>query len=230
MANNEPQRPAHIPPEVWAIMTGASGAISHHWVPRMILRNFTLQPELEDPEIWCQPIGRGSPRRSRVSAECTIRDHNTTTSDMLPPKAIEGLYGRIEGNAAPVIRKLIGGRSTTEEDRTAMAYLIAVQHVRTPRSRSDRRHVTEQGVRLNLLVEAHKNRADLLQRAQQHLGERDGTKPTPEAVEEFVADVLDDLESGKIGVRAPHDVDAGAGLLGVNSGRYRGPPGLAETM
>jgi hypothetical protein len=130
-------RPPHIPEDLWKILSASEGAVSHHWVPRMLLRNFTQHPDEDDPVIWCQPVDRGAPRRSRIGAECTIRNHNTVDGTELPAKSLEALYARIESDAAPVLRKLIAGSSYDEAERFAMALLIAAQYVRTPRSRTE---------------------------------------------------------------------------------------------
>jgi hypothetical protein len=209
-------RPPHIPEDLWEIMTGSADAISHHWVPRMVLRNFTQHPNDDDPEIWCQPVGGGAPRISRIGAECTIRDHNTLVEAELPPRAIEGLYARIEADAAPVVRKLLEGDAFNEAERFAMAYLIAVQHIRTPRARGEHRYVGEQAATLQMITRASAEREPLRDRARQFLTERDGAAPTDEKVEAWIDESVEALESGKLVVRAPHDMDAGLGLLSVN--------------
>ncbi|GAC1578491.1 MAG: hypothetical protein NVS3B24_10960 [Candidatus Dormibacteria bacterium] len=216
MSDNDPRRPDHISKEVWDIMTSAPEAVSHHWVPRMILRNFTLHPDGQDPEIWCQPVGRGAPRLSRVGAECVIGDHNTLTTGVLPAQAIEGLYGRIESDAAPIVRQLLAGEAFNEDGRRAMSYLIAVQHVRTPRARSEQRFVAEKAATTHALLEAQRQRQSLIEGAREHLARRDGVAPAVDQGEAFVDAAIAGLEQGTVLMRAPHDMDAGLGLLGAN--------------
>ena len=208
-------RPADIPPEVWNIMMGASAATSHHWVPRMVLRNFTLHPPEDDPEIWCQPVGRGAPRRSCVGAECAIRHYNTLEAAKLPPKAIEGFYAYLESAAAEPLRKTLRGEHCDESDRGALARLIAAQYVRTPRARSTLRYVAEKGRTLQLITSASIKREVLRDRARTRLIERDGEEPTEEAVDAFIYDVVNALESGEVRVQASHDLEAGGGLIGL---------------
>lgn len=205
-------RPADIPPEVWDIMMGSAAATSHHWVPRMVLRNFTLHPREDDPEIWCQPVGRGAPRRSRVGAECAIRHYNTIEAAKLPPKAIEGFYAYIESAAAEALRKTLRGEHCDEGDRGPLARLIAAQYVRTPRARSALRYVAEKGRALQLIASASIEREVLRDRARARLTERNGGEPTEEAVDSFIDDVVNALESGEVRVQASHDLEAGGGL------------------
>ncbi|HZU12189.1 MAG TPA: DUF4238 domain-containing protein [Chloroflexota bacterium] len=216
MAKPDPEgRPADIPPEAWDIMKGSAAAASHHWVPRMVLRNFTLHPREDDPEIWCQPVGRGAPRRSRVGAECAIRHHNTLEAATPPPNAIEGVYAYMESAAAEPLRKMLRGEHCDEGDRGALARMIAAQYVRTPRARSAIRYVAEKGRTLQLIASASIEREVLRGRARAQLTERNGEEPTEEAVDAYINDVVNALESGKVRVQASHDLEAGGGLSGL---------------
>jgi Protein of unknown function (DUF4238) len=208
-------RPSDISPEVWDIMMGSAAAASHHWVPRMVLRNFTLHPREDDPEIWRQPVGRGAPRRSCVGAECVIRHYNTLEAAKLPPKAIEGFYAYLESAAGEPLRNMLRGEHCDKSDRGALARLIAAQYVRTPRARSALRYVAEKGRTLQLIASASIEREALRIRARAPLTERDGEEPTDEAVEAFINDVVNALESGEVRVQASHDLEAGGGLSGL---------------
>jgi len=208
-------RPDDISPETWKILTASATATSHHWVPRMVLRNFTEQPGGKDPEIWRQPVRRGAPQRSRVGAECAIRDHNTLESTKLPPKALEGLYAYIESKAGPALRKLLDGTRCDEENRGALALLIAAQYIRMPRTRSVLRHVSEQTATLKLIVNASTERQVWRARARDTLTTPDGETPTGEEIDAFINDIVRRLESGSVRMHAPHDFDAGSGLFGL---------------
>ncbi len=216
MAKSDPVgQPADIAPEVWDIMTGSASAASHHWVPRMVLRNFTLHPREDDPEIWCQPVGREAPRRSRVGAECAIRHHNTLEAAKLPPKAIEGFYAYLESAAAEALRKMLRGEHCNRGDRGALARLIAAQYKRTPRSRSEIRYVAEKTRTLQLSARASTEREAVRARARVQLTERDGEEPTGEAIDAFIDDVVHGLETGALRVKVSHDLEAVAGLSGL---------------
>jgi hypothetical protein len=208
--------PPDIPPNIWQILSGSSQAIAHHWLPRLVLRRFTQHPERDDPVIWVQSVKAGAARASRVSAECVINDHNTLDEPgSLPAWSIEGVYAKLESEAAPVIRKMLAGQLCNAGDRTAMANFIAAQYTRTPRSRSELTYIGEELMTQKLIVELTAKSDALRARTRSLLEARNGTPATQTDVDTFIDEQRALLQGGTYRVRAPHNVDAGIGLLGI---------------
>ena len=205
-----PERPAHIDSETWETLSGSSQAKNHHWVPAMLLRLFSEDSSLGNAVLWRQPAGRGAPRRSTATAtaECTIQFHNTVSAfGGLPPNAIEAIYARIEAEAAPVIRTLAAGNPITPTQRRQMANFIAAQHVRTPRMRAAIRFVGEKAATVQMVVTAQSPVTDRSQ-ARKWLSEHENPHATDAEVDKWFADTADALQSGKVRVQMPHDMEA----------------------
>src|SRR5450759_2025441 len=109
----------------------------HHYVPRMLLRQFSALPDLENPPIWKLPAGRGTPRRSSVDNETVIRDYYKTSVplDGLPFADIEAFLAHLEGLAATAIRQLDFG-DLDETGRLHLTLFLLVMHRRTPLGRT----------------------------------------------------------------------------------------------
>jgi hypothetical protein len=91
------QKAATLEEHVKKVLEQASGSVLHHWVPQFLLRQFTDEPQAENPAIWCMPVDGDQPRLSCVHDECAIKGHNLLVESAdLPKTAIEGLYGYVE--------------------------------------------------------------------------------------------------------------------------------------
>jgi Protein of unknown function (DUF4238) len=114
------QKAATLEEHVKKVLEQACGSLLHHWVPQFLLRQFTDEPQAENPAIWCMPVDGDQPRLSCVHDECAIKGHNLLVESAdLPKTAIEGLYGYVEGLAAPMVRTLLDGGDLDSEERSA---------------------------------------------------------------------------------------------------------------
>jgi hypothetical protein len=107
-----------------------STARAHHFVPRCYLNNFTIANRITVVDLTNGRIFSTNPKN--VAQE---RDFNRIESDELEPDALEKAYGAFEGEVAPILKRLAGGASCSEDDLSYVLNLITLLAIRNPRFR-----------------------------------------------------------------------------------------------
>lgn len=108
-----------------------------HFVPQMLQRRFSSNPDSKNPLIWKLEKETGKIFPSSIRNEMVIGKHTRLEKPApgLHFDSVENLLAELEGAAGLVIDKLMQGTSLTEAERTTMALFVFMQDRRTPRSR-----------------------------------------------------------------------------------------------
>lgn len=73
---------------------------AHHYVPQMILRRFSAEPDQDNPLLWTLEFASGRIRRSSVRNEAAVTDYNRLDdSQGREPGLAERAFGEIEAAA-----------------------------------------------------------------------------------------------------------------------------------
>jgi hypothetical protein len=173
----------------WIAMSGKR----HHYIPRLLLRRFTIDPDAKQPVIWHLDKATGQTRRSNVINEAVIgRYYRMTLPDGTVVDEADALLGRIEGMVGEVLPKLEEDRAyvaTGDDFFRLMLFIISLKN-RTPRAREALRETDMRTAEIAL--EAH-----LSDRERYHCARSDAGLPA-EQVEAERLQCLDDLRAGRL--------------------------------
>ncbi|MCX4608693.1 DUF4238 domain-containing protein [Streptomyces mirabilis] len=114
----------------------------HHTVPRLLLRRFA-----DGERLVRVPLDGGEPMLVGVGDVTVRRDfYSMRTEDGQLDDTVENLLSDLEGQAAPVIRKIIQERlwPLPVGDRAILGQWIAAQHVRIPAVRQANNEIFDQ--------------------------------------------------------------------------------------
>ncbi len=124
-----------------------------HYVPRMLLRNFSANGRGERLHVYDKHQARRLPGLTSVSKICKERDYYT-----LPKTegriSLEGPLSDLEGSCEPILGKLIAKQSLSvlsAAERSTIALFVAVQLVRVPRMREAHKQIVAA-----MVAKAHK--------------------------------------------------------------------------
>lgn len=191
--------------------TSSSGITKRpHFIPRLLLRRFSLHPEKENPPIWRLSKSTGSASKTSVNNETIIKRANELSSQSeLPANFAEDAFSLIEGKAKRVIDRLVDGSRLSAEDRWILAVFLILQDARTPRGREWKMFMLEQSVREHALIHmSDRERVrDVLRRI--------GHDPSDEEVESWIVSTTSEIETGKLAFQASHDQEVAGMFLGV---------------
>lgn len=104
-------------------------AENHHWVPKLLLKNFAD----DDGRVYCFDIHSGAVTKPPPKFAACERGFNDFEIDG-KRVSFEDKFEKIETKAAPVLRRIIAGRSLeglSASDRLHVARFIAAQSFRT---------------------------------------------------------------------------------------------------
>ena len=166
----------------------------HHYVPRVLLRRFSSDPEADNPPLWRLDKKSGRPSHTSVANEAVIRHYyriDEPTPKLTSASAEQDL-ARLEAEAAEPIRKLSAGAPLSIAERVHMAFFLFMLQQRTPRGRL-------------WMTSLHEHMAqDVMKAGLKHpefvrmVFEDMGDKMTDEEMERWRVETLRDLEQGKI--------------------------------
>ena len=113
---------------------------NQHYVPRLLLRNFAIDPnvDIKKQQIWVFDKSNDnvfSPNIGGIAAETSFYDVEGEKGII----SAETALSKLEDKAAPVIQRIIAGKSVnclSDEDRTWLSIFCTVQFVRVPDSRA----------------------------------------------------------------------------------------------
>jgi hypothetical protein len=112
-----------------------SASKRHHYVPKFLLRQFSLTPDAKNPVIWKLDRKTGRPTRTAVDGEAVVGHFYRLQEEPGEASAVEKDLAMIEGIAADHIERLLEGRVLSPVDRTEAATFFLLQQRRTPRVR-----------------------------------------------------------------------------------------------
>ena len=174
----------------------------HHWVAQFHLRRFSIDPCGRTSQIHRLETTTGRTGRVPVSQACAAKHYNRLEqAGDLPPLFMEAFFSYIESRAAPVMSKIVAGERINEEERGHMAVYLHAQHTRTPRGRAQMVFAMETAQTLSTVREIPHNAA----RAREVLKKRGGGEPTDAEVRTWIDEIVGQLESGKLKIRASKD-------------------------
>jgi hypothetical protein len=176
------------------------GAKRHHYVPRLLLRRFSWEPEAENPGLWRIEKQGGAPAKTSVNNESVIGHfYRLGSTSSLKPTAVEEALALVEGDAVEPIRKLVGGEELTARERVRMAMFLFLQRERTPQARVWADFMTE---RLGALYTEFRLSDPVKFRAAVRAG---GSTKSNEEIERLRKEAAYQLESGRLRVTATND-------------------------
>jgi hypothetical protein len=164
----------------------ASGdPVKHHYIPQFLLRNFS-----ERGQLSAKQIGKSEElKRVAVGNAAVISDFYTVIdTEIGETVVIERLLAEIEGEAAPIIQRLIRevGFPLSPVDRSTLSTWVGLQAVRDPQTRMMYQTLFELTIKMEL--DAVRDR----QSAREYLTRR-GLKPTDENVQQIL-DMVNSLD------------------------------------
>jgi Protein of unknown function (DUF4238) len=107
-----------------------------HYVPRMLLRRFSTEPDAKNPRLHVLEVESGRHHLSTVGAEAAINHFNRLeTPERLQGPSVEETYSLVESGAGPILARLIEGRTPSADEILLLALFVVLQHERTPRAR-----------------------------------------------------------------------------------------------
>jgi hypothetical protein len=202
-AENDPELPE-------AILRLCSHAKRHHYVPKFLLRHFSVVPGEQTPQIW--RLDRETGRSDCLSVEncAVVHNYNRLSGDLrLPSNSFEAFLSYIEEKAAPVVKKLVAGQQIDKDERRDIATFIFTQHRRTPRGRAWGRFMQEQAVTQLIVKRLHDRDA-----VRDVLRSRRTEEPTGGEVDEAEA-MVRKLKEGTLKIRASQDREVLGQLFGM---------------
>lgn len=108
----------------------------HHFVPRFHLRQF-VDSSQERELIWVYERGKAKPELRSLDHVAAQKDYYAVKADDGQKlQTVEEILARVEGLAAPIIRRFQeGNRRVSHEDRMAFSVFLSFGTMRTPKFR-----------------------------------------------------------------------------------------------
>jgi Protein of unknown function (DUF4238) len=120
----------------------------HHFVPQFHLRRFT-DPTQKRELIWVYERGKEKPELRALDHVAAQKNYYTIESeDGTKLQEAETLLSRLEGVAAPILRRLEDNRRLSKEDRSTVALFLAFGSLRTPKFRDAADDLYSESLRL----------------------------------------------------------------------------------
>src|SRR5262249_10191484 len=139
-AYNFPRLPPKNAPaaSVMRLRGGLRGHVTakrQHTIPILHLKHFVgVKPK---GQVWTIDKDTGETRSATPENTAVVSHfYSIEKEDGTFDTAFEGGLARIEGAAAPVYEKLIGGQTITDDDKSNFAAFLAVMHLRTTAMRA----------------------------------------------------------------------------------------------
>lgn len=172
----------------------ASAAKRHHFLPQFWLRGFAHTQHGKDWTFQMDTTRRAAPRRVDVKTAASRRRLYAVRSEDGASNRLEGYLALVESHGAPALRRLLRAPgSLTPADRATIAYLIALQMMRTPSASEQITRIANSALKTaagQFFSDADAV-ADLYR-------ERFDVGATAETIERFREDVLAQLRAGEI--------------------------------
>ncbi len=199
MFRNNNASKIEIPEEIWRY---SSNAKRHHYVPECLLRRFSTSPEEEHPSIYRLDIKTDTCLKlSTLNCAVVQRYNRLSEASGLPVGYAEAMLSWAEGQAVPVIEKLVHGSIVNQQEREWLSIFIMVQQQRTPRGREWLRFGQEEATKLWLLKQIYENR-DMTRK---HLRESLHQEPTETEVDASIRELAEPLENGELVINIGSD-------------------------
>ena len=181
-----------------------------HYVPKFLLRRFAA-----DDGRWQGHVFRLDTRTGRVGPAVPRTEGAKNRYYELPEEIVgefqpEHILERIESDAAIVIRRLEKRQRLRLGDVLRLAYFCALQTVRTPQDRAERRYLDEV-----MASQFEQVRFSAQEQAVAFLRKQDPSL-TAERADEERRRILGDLQSGRIRLESTADREVAGMFLGLN--------------
>ncbi len=177
----------------------------HHYLPQFHQRLFGAG--LDGARIWVYDKHSDEIFMRQIKDTAVIGNYYTITTEQGPDDALEKLFARIEGAAAPVMRDLCdetGPRFAVDvASRMALATYLALLYGRVPSHRLAAREMLEFGA--SVMLDMNLSRSEgFAERARAA-----GMDGTDEELEAARIELLEGLRAKKFAVRAPEESTLG---------------------
>jgi Protein of unknown function (DUF4238) len=183
---------------------------SQHYVPRLLLRRFAVVDGRWQGHIFRLERHKGRVGPAVPRSEAAKNRYYDLPDDVVGQFQPENVLERIENDAALVIRRVEQRQQLQPLDVVRLAYFFALQTVRTPQDRAERRYLD--GVMATQLQEIRFSARD---QAVAFLREHDPTLTLEEAEEERQR-IIDELRAGRIRLESTADREVAGMFLGLN--------------
>jgi len=130
-----------------------SGPRRHHYVPKFLLREFSLAPDAKNPVIWKLDKKTGRPTRTPIEGETVVSHFYGLQEKTGDPSSVERGLSTIEGIAADHIERLLKGGVLSPAERAEAATFFLLQQRRTPRSRQWAVEMMEHALKLQVGID-----------------------------------------------------------------------------
>lgn len=176
----------------------------HHYVPEFLLRRFSTNPTEEHPLICRLDVRTGA--ISKLSTlNCAVIQHynRLTEASGLPTGFAEAMLSYAEGQAVPLVEKLIHGKILDLRERVDFSTFLMAQQMRTPRGREWLRFGQDQAAKFWALKKLYENR-DF---TKEYLRKDLGREPTDDEVDESIRQMAEPLEGDELVVTLGQDAE-----------------------
>jgi hypothetical protein len=184
----------------------------HHYVPQLLLRQFSANPKVRNPSLLKLDLKTGRTSATTVKGEAAISHYNRPEEGSgIPPGAIEETLSQVESAAAEPLRKLAEGQHLTVPEQLNVALLAFLQRRRTPLGRAQSVHTLETGAKLlemERLADPH---------SVQEAFTQGGEHITLEEAEARGHEVIRQLEGGELKVVPSLNAVLGTMFIGVEN-------------
>lgn len=179
-----------------------SNAKRHHYVPEFLLRRFSTNPADEHPPIYRLDIKTGAIVKLSTSNCAVIQHYNRlSTTSGLPVGFAEAMLSYMEGQATPLVEKLLHGGMLNLQERVDFSTFLMAQQMRTPRGREWLRFGQDQAAKFWLLKQIYENRDITKERLREDLGR----EPTEDEIDQSILQTAEPLENGELTVNVSSD-------------------------
>ncbi len=187
-----------------AIQQHLSNAKRHHYVPEFLLRRFSTNPAEEHPQIYRLDVRTGAITRISTNNCAVIRYYNRLSPTTgLPVGFAEAMLSYAEGQAAPLVEKLLHGEILDLQERVDFSMFLMAQQMRTPRGREWLRFGQDQAAKFWALKQLYENR-DV---TREYLREDLGHEPSEDEIDESIRQMAEPLESDELVVSYGQDME-----------------------
>lgn len=165
----------------------------HHYTPRFLLRRFAEKSGPREGLVWRLDKTTGQPRPVAPKYEAALPhyyrlEREDGTTDSRP----EDILGQIESAAAAALQRVERGDVPSDEERTWLALFVLFQHRRTPAAREWLKFFDE--LMAQMTTEVDLSNAESFERRARVAN----PDMSPEDVEQVRAELLADLQAGRI--------------------------------
>jgi hypothetical protein len=183
----------------------------HHFVPKLLLNRFAT-------DGWITQLEKESGRPQQVrpdKAASKKHFYRFSNDDGESSNVIEGIFGMVEDDAAPVLLSVEETGEMNDHERASISTFLAYQWGRTPAARQRAETIGEQ-LRLGNLAQELNDKQHFQEKILRLASESDGLPRTPEEIESLRERMLGQLRAEEVLSKDPDGGYTTGSLLEVS--------------